>query len=218
MANQTAAELQRRRGPLYASELQCGSREHGVRTYPNELGLFYRNCIIHGVTAMNFYMFAQGRNPKGRGSDGPMYYWYNAVDYKAHRQRSYPMIRNLGEWLKWNGNFLVHTKRPASLAVGFYPHMYETEFLVPILGKGTKMNAAKLELSMDPVGFRNRAYFDGVLRILAQKSVPFDIADLTIRSVQDLLRFKQLVVLSNEIMDPLHRPNWSNLCAKGDDW
>ena len=215
VANQTAAELQRRRGPLYSAELQCGSREHGVRTYPNELGLFYRHCIIHGLTAMNFYMFAQGRNPKGRGSDGPMYYWYNAVDYKARRQPSYPMIQELGEWLKWNGSFLVNAKRPASLAVGFYPHLYETEFLVPILGKGTKLDAAKLGLSMDPVDFRNRAYFDGVLRILAQKSVPFDIADLTIRSAKNLLGYRKLVVLSNEIMDAATQTKLVEFVRKG---
>jgi beta-galactosidase len=215
VANQTAAELQRRRGPLYSAELQLGSREHGVQTYPNELGLFYRHCIIHGLTAMNFYMFAQGRNPKGRGSDGPMFYWYNAVDYKAARQPSYPMVQDLGEWLKWNGSFVVNTKRPASLAVGFYPHLYETEFLVPILGKGTKLNAAKLGLSMDPVDFRNRAYFDGVLRILTQKSVPFDLADLTLRSVKELLGYKELVVLSNEIMDAATQTKLVEFVRKG---
>ncbi len=201
VANQMAAELQRRRGPLYSAELQCGSREHGVETYPPELGLFYRHCIAHGLTGMNFYMFAQGRNPKGRGIDGPMFYWYNAVNYKAEPQPSYPMIQELGEWLKYNGEFIVQSRRPASLGVAFYPHLYETEFLVPILGKGTKLNAGKLGLSMDPVEFRNRAYFDGIIRILTKKSVPYDMADLTMRSVTELLEYPTLVLLSNEIMD-----------------
>ena len=201
VANQTADELQDRRGPLYSAELQCGSREHGVETYPQEMDLFYKLCIIHGLTAMNFYMFAQGRNPKGRGTDGPMFYWYNAVDYKANRLPAFPAIRDLGEWLRLNGDFLVKTKRPASLAVGFYPHLYETEFLVPILGKGTKLNAGKLGLAVDPVAFRNSAYFDGVIRILTKESVPFDLADLTRRSVAELLKYRELVVLSNEIMD-----------------
>ena len=201
VANQTAAEMQGRRGPLYSAELQCGSREHGVETYPSELGLFYRLCIAHGLTGMNFYMFAQGRNPKGRGSDGPMFYWYNAVDYKARRQPTFPTIQELGEWLKHNGNFTVSTKRPAKLGVAFYPHLYETEFLVPILGKGTKLNAAKLGLATDPVEFRNRAYFDGVIRILTKGSVPYDLADLTIRSVNELLDYPELVLVTNEIMD-----------------
>lgn len=201
VANEMAAELQRRRGPLYSAELQCGSREHGVETYPPELGLFYRHCIIHGLTGLNFYMFAQGRNPKGRGIDGPMFYWYNAVDYKAAPQPTYPMIRDLGEWLAHNGEFVIQSRRPSSLGVAFYPHLYETEFLVPIIGKGTKLNAAKIGLSADPVGFRNRAYFDGVIRILTKMSVPFDMADLTLRSVSDLLKYPRLVLLSNEIMD-----------------
>jgi len=201
VANQTAAELQRRNGPLYSAELQCGSREHGVQPYPSELGLFYRLCIIHGLTGMNFYMFSQGKNPKGRGVDGPMFYWYNAVNYKGQRQPTYPTIRDLGEWLKLNGDTMIQTKRLSSLGLAFYPHLYETEFLVPILGKGTKMSAEKLGLSVDPVNFRNRAYFDGVIRILTQMSVPYDMADLTIRSVKELLEFPSIVLLTNEIMD-----------------
>lgn len=86
VANQLAMELQRRKGPIYSAELQCGSREHGVETYAPEHGLFYRECIAHGLTGMNFYMFAQGRNPKGRGTDRPTFYWYNAVNYKSERQ------------------------------------------------------------------------------------------------------------------------------------
>jgi beta-galactosidase len=201
VANQVARELQGHKGPLYSAELQCGSREHGVQPYPDELGLFYRHCIIHGLTGMNFYMFAQGKNPKGRGTDGPMFYWYNAVDYKANRQPSYPMIQTLGSWLKQNGDMIVNARRPASLGVGFYPYLYETEFLVPILGKGTKLNAAKLGLSTDPVAFRDRAYFDGVMRILMKKSIPFDLADLTKRSLSELKAYQRLVVLSNEMMD-----------------
>ncbi len=201
VANEMAAELQRRRGPLYSAELQCGSREHGVETYPPELGLFYRHCIIHGLTGMNFYMFAQGRNPKGRGIDGPMFYWYNAVDYKAVPQPSYPMIRDLGEWLNHNGNFVLRTQRPASLGVAFYPHLYETEFLVPIIGKGTKLKSKKIGLATDPVNFRDKAYFDGIIRILTKKSVPFDMADLTMRSVSELRQYPSLVLLTNEIMD-----------------
>ena len=68
---------------------------------------------------------------------------------------------------------------------------------------------------MDPVEFRNRAYFDGVLRILAQKSVPFDIADLKIRSAKDLLRYKELVVLSNEIMDAATQTKLVEFVRKG---
>ncbi|HBA83102.1 MAG TPA: hypothetical protein DCZ95_03315 [Verrucomicrobia bacterium] len=201
IANQVARELQGRKGPLYSAELQCGSREHGVQPYPDELGLFYRHCIIHGLTGMNFYMFSQGRNPKGRGTDGPMFYWYNAVDYKAERQPSYPMIQTLGRWLQQNGDLIVNAERPASLGVGFYPYLYETEFLVPILGKGTKLNPAKLGLSLDPVAFRDRAYFDGVLRILMKKSIPYDLADLTTRTLGELKAYQRLVVLSNEMMD-----------------
>ncbi|MBN1269028.1 MAG: beta-galactosidase [Kiritimatiellae bacterium] len=200
VATQVADELQRGRKPLYSAELQCGSREHGVEPYPGEMALFYRHCLIHGLTGMNFYMFSQGRNPKGRGVDGPMFYWYNAVDYKGARQEVYPVVQQLGEWLSHNGKLLVRTEKPAGLAVGFYPPLYETEFLFPKLQKQSHMNPADFGL-MDPVSFRDRAYFDGVIRILVKKNVPYDLADLTTRSAENLLKYRTLVVLSSEMMD-----------------
>ena len=201
VANQIAEELQRQRGPLYSAELQCGSREHGVQTYPAELGLFWRLCIIHGLTGMNFYMFSQGRNPRGRGSDGPLFYWYNAVDYKGNRQPTFQAVQELGEWLKSNGDMIVQSKRPSGVAVAFYPHLYETEFIVPTLQKQTKLDAGKLGLSMDPVDFRNRSLFDGLIRILAKKSIPYSFADITARSVANLRTFDSLVVMANDVMD-----------------
>jgi len=201
LANEIAAELQGRRGPLYSAELQCGSREHGVQPYPDELGLFYRLCLIHGLTGMNFYMFSQGRNPKGRGTDGPMFYWYNALDWQGNRLPTFSMIQELGRWLGHNGDFLCRATRPAELGVGFYPHLYETEFLVPILFMDTRLHPQQLGLSLDPVGFRDRAYFDGVLRILTKQSVPFQLTDLTARSAAELRKNRRLVVLINEMMD-----------------
>ncbi|MFH0907214.1 MAG: beta-galactosidase [bacterium] len=201
VANQMAEELQRQRGPLYSAELQCGSREHGVQTYPTELGLFWRLCIIHGLTGMNFYMFSQGRNPRGRGSDGPLFYWYNAVDYKGNRQPTFQAVQELGEWLKANGDTIVQSKRPSGIAVAFYPHLYETEFIVPTLQKQTKLDAGKLSLSMDPVEFRNRSLFDGLIRILVKKSIPYSFADITTRSVANLRKFDTLVVMATDVMD-----------------
>lgn len=201
IANQVARELQGGKGPLYSAEMQCGSREHGVQPYPAELGLFYRLCMIHGLTGMNFYMFSQGRNPKGRGTDGPTFYWYNALNFKGERQPTYPVIKRLGHWLKNNGDALVQTRRPASLGVASYPHLFETEFLVPILQKQTNLDAGKVGLLLDPVNFRNSALFDGVIRILAKKSVPFDFTDISARTVKQLGRYKTLVLVTNEIMD-----------------
>jgi beta-galactosidase len=202
VANQLAMELQRRRGPIYSAELQCGSREHGVETYPPELALFYRECIAHGLTGMNFYMFAQGRNPKGRGTDGPMFYWYNAVDYKAHRQPTFDVVRDLGEWLRFNGARVIASERRASLGVVFYPHLHETELLFSTLHKRTRLDAAQIGLSADPLDFRTRAYFDGVIRILTKKSVPYDLVDVTVRNTKSLSAYPRLVLVTNEIMDP----------------
>lgn len=201
VANQLAMELQRRRGPIYSAELQCGSREHGVETYPPELALFYRECIAHGLTGMNFYMFAQGRNPKGRGTDGPMFYWYNAVDYKGNRQPTFEIVRDLGEWLRFNGAQVVSSEQQASMGVVFYPHLHETELLFSSLHKRTRLDAAQIGFSADPLDFRMRAYFDGVIRILTKKSVPFDLVDITLRDAKSLDAYPRLVLVTNEIMD-----------------
>ncbi|MBU0677610.1 MAG: beta-galactosidase [Verrucomicrobia bacterium] len=200
VANHVCLELQRDKGPLYSAELQCGSREHGVQPYPQEMALFYRLGIAHGLTAMNFYMFAQGKNPKGRGVDGPMFYWYNAVDYKAAHQPVYPEIRMLGSWLKANGSSLVDALEPSELAVGFYAPLNETEFLVPKLQKQTRLDVGKSGLQFDPVHLRDDALFDGVLRHLAKRSIPHRFFDLS-RPLADLKKYKRLVVVNNEVMD-----------------
>jgi beta-galactosidase len=200
VATQVVDELQGRNQPLYSAELQCGSREHGVQPYPDELALFYRQCLIHGLTGMNFYMFAQGRNPKGRGIDGPMFYWYNAVNYKAQRQEVYPVIESVGAWLKQNGTSLIRMQKPAELALAYYPPMYESEFLYPKLQKAQRVELDQIGI-MDPVAFRDQAYFDGVIRILVKQSIPYDMADLTNRTVDELLKYKELVLVTNECMD-----------------
>jgi len=201
IANHTARELQRKRGPLYSAEMQCGSREFGVQTYPQELGLFYRLCMIHGLTGINFYMFSQGRNPKGRGVDGPMFYWYTAVDEKGRRLPTWRVVRDLGEWLRANGNSFVRSQRPASLAVAWYPPLFESEFLVPILHKQTKLDAGALGLSQDPVSFRNASLLDGLVRLLVRDSIPFDFADLTRSTAQALRKYPCLALVTNELMD-----------------
>jgi beta-galactosidase len=201
VATQITDEMQQGRKPLYSAELQCGSREHGVQPYPDELALFYRQCLIHGLTGMNFYMFAQGKNPKGRGIDGPMFYWYTAVDYKGKRQAVYPAVQQLGEWLQHNSHLLIHSERPANLAVGYYPPMFENEFLYPKIHKINRVALDKIGI-MNPVEFRDKALFDGAIRVLVKKSVPYDMADITQRSIADLLKYRALAVLSNEIMDP----------------
>lgn len=54
---------------------------------------------------------------------------------------------------------------------------------------------------MDPLEFRTRAFFDGVIRAITQKSVPFDLVDVLQRSSQSLTLYPRLVLTANEIMD-----------------
>lgn len=201
VANQVCIELQRGKLPLYSAEFQCGSREFGVETYPGELALFTRLCIAHGLTGLNHYMFSQGRNPKGRGSDGPTFYWYNAVNFQGAKQPMYPEVADLGKWLRHNGSALVQSEKPASLAVAFYPPQHQTEFLTPILHKVHKLDTWGAGFSFERNALRDRSWFDSLLRSLNRASRNYDLADLQLRSAGNLAAYPQLVVACDEIMD-----------------
>lgn len=215
VANEICTELQKRKGPLYSAELQCGSREFGVQPYPGEMGLFYRFGIIHGLTAMNFYMFSQGRNKKGQGIDGEYFYWFGAVDYRGSRQPMYNTIQRLGEWIKQNGTFVIQSKQPVQIGAGFYPPLHETEFLVPKLQKQTRLDYSATGFRHDPVTARDNAWFDGLIRNLATGSIPFELPDLTARSLMQLMRYKKLIVMSNEMMDAGTQTKLVNYVKKG---
>ncbi|MDD4735873.1 MAG: beta-galactosidase [Kiritimatiellae bacterium] len=201
VANQICTELQRDKLPLYSAEFQCGSREFGVQTYPGELGLFTRLCMAHGLTGLNHYMFSQGRNPKGRGSDGPTFYWYNAVNYQGVKQPMHPEVAQIGKWLKQNGPALVQSTRKATLGVPFYPPQHQSEFLTPILHKVHKLDSWGSGLSFDRNTLRDRCWFDSLLRTLNRSGQPYDLPDLHLRSAQDLAQYDQLALACDEIMD-----------------
>ena len=198
-ATRCVDELQCGRGPLYSAELQCGSREHPVQPYPREMALFYRQCLAHGLTAMNLYMFSQGRNDRGRGTDGPLFYWYTALDYRGRPNEIVPELKLLGRWLHHNGGRLVRSTMKPSVAVAFQPYLYENEFILPRLRRETLLDAAALGIR-DPRVLRDQTLFDGVLRILTLQNISWELADITTRTSVQLSRIPVLIVTSHDIM------------------
>jgi len=186
--------------PVWAAEQQLGSREHQVRTFPNELELFYKACLGRGMSGMNLYMFSQGLNPPARGAFGPTFYWYTALEHDGQETPFYPVIAKIGGLLKTFGEPLLRTYKSGGTAVGFYRPYYHDEFYYPLFGGVPKLDAVKAGLRYDPKALRNTYYFDGLLRMLVMQNRDFSMIDLQI-SRPDPKIVKQLWVVAGDLMD-----------------
>lgn len=200
IANQISRAIQGGKAPLMVVELQAGTREHCVRTYANELDLFYKACLADGITGMNFYMFSQGINPKRRGSIGPVFYWQTPLNAKAEEDPLYYKIKDLGQFIKENAEKLINTEIKSEVAVGFYQPYYQTEFLIPALGP-SKMDLKSFSLKYEPKFLRDKILFDGILKILRILGFTHNILDLQLAKIEEMLKFKQLWVASCDFMD-----------------
>ncbi len=198
--NEIARSMRHGKGPVFAAELQAGSREFCVRTYPRELDLFYKACLAHGLDGMNFYMFSQGQNPDRKGHFGPMFYWETALSVTGEELPLYAKIAELGQWLKIHGRPLLGTVRKSRVAAGFYSPMYQTEFTHP-LGGNKRFDAGAIGLQYDPQVIRDTLFFDGVLKASQFLNIDMDVQDLQTASAGKLLQYKQLWVVCGDWMD-----------------
>jgi len=188
------------RGPVFAAELQAGSREYCVRTYPVQLELFYKASLAHGLFGMNFYMFSQGINPKRKGHFGPTFYWETALSAEGTEEPLYPVIRDLGAWLRFNGKMFLKTERFSKIAAGFYAPYYETEFTYPFGGRRL-YDAESVGLRYDTQQTRDQLFFDGVIKAAQMLNYDFDIHDLQKVAPGRLAQYKVLFVVALEHMD-----------------
>ncbi|MDD5645121.1 MAG: beta-galactosidase [bacterium] len=198
--NQMVEALQRRQYPVFGAELQAGTREHNVRTFHNEMRLFYKACFAHGLKGMNYYMFCQGENPAGRGAYSHLFYWENCLDIEAAESPLYRDCRYLGDWLKENGRALVESSIKAEIGVVFYPEYYSTEFAYPLFGGEKRLHASDAGLFYDMKYARERFYFETLLKILKILNIPFEIVIPDRSEPADLLKYKKLWVFSLDSM------------------
>ncbi|MBI1870891.1 MAG: beta-galactosidase [Chlamydiae bacterium] len=194
--------LQNRSMPLYSAEFQAGSREHCVRTYPNELELFYKAALSYGTQGWNYYMFSQGKNPPGEGVYGPMFYWDTPLDVKGKENPLYDVVSRINGWIRANEENFLPSKKHSSVGVAFYKPYYETEFFYPLFLKDKYFRPEKVGLTYDFKWVRDAFYFDGLIKVLYALNFNPELPDLEVQSVDELLEYKQLWVLAIELMDP----------------
>jgi len=179
--------------PLFAAELQCGSREYNIVTNPRELELFYKASVAHGLTGWNYYMFSQGRNQERKGYSGETFYWFNPLTAEGERTSVFPLIKRMSGLVKTSESIIVNAKRKAEICVLFYPPYYATELERPVDGA--------LELQFMPSAIRRPAYFDGLLKVLQILNIDYDMIDLCQASPDTLRKYKQVWAFCTDEMN-----------------
>jgi beta-galactosidase len=198
--NELVRAVQGGQKPIWSAELQAGTREHNVRTFPNEMDLFYLACLARGMTGMNLYMFSQGQNPQGRGALGPTFYWETPLGTEATENQLYPVAQKLGQIIRTFGPALIQTEKPVQTGVLFYQPYFYDEFFYPVFGGVPKIDPAAVDLHYDPKTMRNTYFFDGFLRMMVLQNREFEFIDPKLTKVDPQIH-RRLWVLALEYMD-----------------
>jgi len=179
--------------PLFAAELQSGSREYRVVTNPREMELFYKASVANGLVGWNYYMFSQGHNPVRKGYSGETFYWFSPLTAEGERNSAFPLVRRMSKIVKTSENIIVNAKRKANVCVLFYPPYYTTELERPV--------DKRCELQFTPSAIRRPAYFDGLLKVLQVLNIDYDMIDLSNASVDTLRNYIQVWAFSTDEMN-----------------
>lgn len=182
------------KGPIFVAEMQAGTREHSVVTYPDELELFYKSALAYGAAGMNFYMFSQGKNPKGKSTVGPTFYWQTPLDHDGKEAPLYPVIRRFGKLASAFGTLACKAKADSKVALLFYKPYYYTELV-------NSYELSKMGLAYDPRAVRDNIFYEGMAKVLKMLNCDYDILDLELTRPKDLAKYKQVWVVSLEYMD-----------------
>lgn len=188
-------------GPVWAAEFQAGTREHQVRSDAKDLTTFYFNSIAHGLQGFNYYMFSQGVNPDGKGFYGKTFYYQTPLNSKATKSELYFGIEKVNEFINKEKENLLLSEAKSDICVALYKPYFYTELTTSQMLKEKRLDVSKLGLSIDPRFLREEILFNGILRSMQALNFNYDINDLENVSVDTLLRYKQLWVVSTEYMD-----------------
>jgi len=189
-------------GPVWAAEFQAGTREHHVKSDANDMAMFYVASLAHGLKSFNYYMFSQGRNPKGKGFFGKTFYFQTPLNAGAVKSPLYGVAKKHADLIhRGKDDDLLLSKTKASICVGLYMPYFYTELTVSQMLKERRLRVEALGLSLDPKFVREEILFNGLLRGLQTLNYPYDIRDLETTPLDSLLRYKQLWVVTTEFMD-----------------
>jgi len=202
-------------GPVWAAEFQAGTREHHVKSDATDLETFYYASLAHGMKSFNYYMFSQGINPKGKGFYGNTFYYQTPVKSIATKNPLYNSIQKVNSFISKENENLLLSETKADICVGFYKPYFYTELTTSQLLKEKKLYIEKLGLSLDPRFVREEIFFNGLLRSLQTLNLNYDIYDLENSLIEAWLKYKQLWVVSTEIMDSNTQSLLSSYVRKG---
>jgi beta-galactosidase len=188
-------------GPVWAAEFQAGTREHQVKCDAKDMETFYFASLAHGLKGYNYYMFSQGINPKGKGYNGKTFYYQTPLNPKAIKSQLYDAVKKVDDFINREKEDLLISQSKSEICVGFYKPYFYTELTTSQLLKERKLYIEKLGLSLDPRFVREEIYFNGLLRALQTLNFNYDISDLENTSIENLLNYKQLWVVTTELMD-----------------
>jgi beta-galactosidase len=188
-------------GPVWAAEFQAGTREHHVKSDADDLETFYYASLAHGMKSFNYYMFSQGINPKGKGYYGKTFYYQTPLNAKAVKSNFYDSIKKVNSFIKKEKKDLLLSKTKSEICVGLYKPYFYTELTTSQLLKEKRLDVEKLGLSLDPRFVREDLFFNGLLRGLQTLNFNYDISDLENTSLESLLKYKQLWIVTTEFMD-----------------
>jgi beta-galactosidase len=188
-------------GPVWAAEFQAGTREHHVRCDANDMETFYYASLAHGLKSFNYYMFSQGVNPKGKGFFGKTFYYQTPLNARALKSPLYSATKKIGTFIRREKDNLLLSETKASIGIGFYKPYFYTELTTSQMLKERRLFVEKLGLFYDPRFVRAEVLFNGLLRGLQTLNFNYDIKDLQTNSIDTLLNYKQLWVVSTEFMD-----------------
>ncbi|MEN6384511.1 MAG: beta-galactosidase [Phycisphaerales bacterium] len=200
LINSFTKAIQGNRGPTYIAELQAGTREANVRVYPNEMELFYKACLANGAAAMNFYMFSQGQNPPGWEIYDSLFYLQTPLNLEGTPTEQYPVIKNIGEFIKTHGQKLAECQSRAQQALLFYPPYYYREF-TNLLFTGENLDDCSFgKCKLDTRMVTDELLFESLGKLLAMDNQEYDAVDIT-NSNTELNKYKQLWAACTERMD-----------------
>jgi beta-galactosidase len=194
-------EAMQRHAPVWAAEFQAGTREHHVKSDANDMETFYYASLAHGLKGFNYYMFSQGINLPGKGFFGKTFYFQTPLDAQAVPSALYAVTKKYAGFIRHEGeNLLLSTTRSA-VCVGLYKPYFYTELTTSQLLKEKRLHVQKLGLTLDPRFVREEVLFNGLLRGLQTLNFNYDMRDLEENPVVELLKYKQLWVVTTEYMD-----------------
>ncbi len=188
-------------GPVWAAEFQAGTREHQVKCDANDMETFYFASLAHSLKSFNYYMFSQGINPNGKGYYGKTFYFQTPLNYKSEKSPLYNSIKKFNSFINREKENILISETKADICVGFYKPYFYTELTTSQLLKEKRLYIEELGLYLDPRFVREEIFFNGLLRGLQTLNFNYDIHDLEMTSIENLLNYKQLWVVTTEFMD-----------------